>query len=272
MDTRPIGVFDSGVGGLTVVKEIHRLLPAEHIVYCGDTARVPYGGKSLPVIQQFSLEIMRFLEQVGVKLIVVACNTASSVALDHLKQHTELPVIGVIEPGVRAAIRHTTTGRIGVIGTRATIRSSAYQQRLRRLRHDCVVQARACPLLVPIVEENLLETPIARLALQHYLTEFGGGAIDTLILACTHYPLLKTLIAETLPGVDLVDSAAETAIEVQELLAARRLASTQRHPGELKFNVSDSPETFVEIGRRFLETDMANVTMVSDWTVTPTPG
>lgn len=264
MDARPIGIFDSGVGGLTVVREVNRRLPAEHVVYCGDTARGPYGGKGPEVIRQFALEIARYLEAAGVKLLVVACNTASSVALDHLKRHTRVPVIGVIEPGVRAALRRSGGARIGVIGTRATVRSEAYQSRLRRLRAGAQVEACACPLLVPIVEENLLATPIARLALRHYLAPFHGS-VDTLILACTHYPLLKALIAEELPGVTLVDSAEETAAEVEEVLRARRLAAPGDQHGENSYFVSDSPEGFIEIGRDILGGPLQRVTWLADW-------
>jgi glutamate racemase len=212
MDDRPIGVFDSGVGGLTVVKELRARLPGEDIVYYGDTARVPYGNKSIPVIRRFSLEIARFLEEMRVKMLVVACNTASAMALDYVRRQTILPVVGVIEPGVRAALREPHSSRIGVIGTAGTIRSEAYQQRLRRFREGCEVFAKPCPLFVPLVEENLLDSPITRLTLEMYLGELRALDLQALILACTHYPLLKPLIAEFFgPGVRLIDSAEETA-------------------------------------------------------------
>ncbi|RCK80127.1 MAG: Glutamate racemase [Candidatus Ozemobacter sibiricus] len=260
MNERPIGVFDSGVGGLTVVKEIRAALPHEDIIYFGDTARVPYGSKSVPVIRRFALEITRFLESQRVKMVVVACNTASALALDFLRRQTGLPVIGVIDPGVRAALRSPAVKRVGVIGTRATIRSEAYQKRLQRLRQDCRVIAKACPLLVPIVEENLVGSAIARQALEMYLDEFRAEPPDALILACTHYPLLKQAIRELLgPGLALIDSAEETAREVVEVLAARRIEGPRDRPGTEEFYVSDSPEVFRQVGEPFLGRPMGAV-------------
>ncbi|MBI3038762.1 glutamate racemase, partial [bacterium] len=195
MNDFPIGIFDSGVGGLTVVKELHALLPHEDLIYFGDTARVPYGNKSIPVIRRFCLEITRFLEEMKVKLIVVACNTASSLALDFLKRQTSIPIVGVIDPGVRASLKQSSLFRIGIIGTLATIRSETYQGKLKRLKSDCLIFPKPCPLLVPLVEENLLESKITKLAIEMYLEEFRELTIDVLILACTHYPLLKPLIS-----------------------------------------------------------------------------
>ncbi|HEY9069724.1 MAG TPA: glutamate racemase [Candidatus Ozemobacteraceae bacterium] len=266
MDDRPIGVFDSGVGGLTVVKELRELLPAEDIIYFGDTARVPYGNKSIPVIRRFSLEIARFLETMRVKMLVIACNTATALALDYLRRQTELPVVGVIEPGVRAAIGAVRNGRIGVIGTTATIRSEAYQSRLRRFRPDGVVLAKPCPLLVPLVEENLLDAPITKMALDMYLSEWKETGIDGLILACTHYPLLKPRIEEYFRGrVTLIDSARETAREVAELLAARRIQASPDRVGGEEFYVSDSPEQFSAIGSAFLGRPLDRVFLEAVW-------
>ena len=266
MDERPIGVFDSGVGGLTVVKEIRNFLPGEDVVYFGDTARVPYGNKSIPVIRRFCLEITRFLEEMRVKMIVVACNTASALALDFIRRQTNLPVVGVIDPGVRAAIHQSTRGKIGVIGTTATIRSEAYQSRLRRLRSECEVYAKACPLLVPLVEENLLGAPITQLALEMYLQEFRDLSLESLILACTHYPLLKPLINEFFQGkVQLVDSACETAREVAEVLKARRIATFPDRIGSEEFYVSDSPDSFVAVGAPFLGRQMNRVFLEPVW-------
>ncbi len=266
MDDRPIGVFDSGVGGLTVVKELRTQLPHEDLIYFGDTARVPYGSKSVPVIRRFSLEITRFLESQRVKMVVVACNTASALALDFLRRQSSVPVIGVIDPGVRAALAHDQVRAVGVIGTQATIRSEAYQSRLLRLRADCQVMAKACPLLVPIVEENLVATPIAALALEMYLAEFRGRGLDALILACTHYPLLKEAIARFLgAGVTLIDSAEETAREVAEVLQARRITGPTDRPGTEEFYVSDSPETFMRIGEPFLGRPMRQVFVEHVW-------
>lgn len=266
MDERPIGIFDSGVGGLTVLKEIRQLLPQEDLIYFGDTARVPYGGKSIPIIRQFSLEITRFLESMKVKLIVVACNTASALTLDFLRRQTTIPMIGVIEPGVRAAIENPEFRKIGVIGTVATIRSEAYQNRIKRLRGGCEVFSKPCPLLVPLVEENLLKSNISRMALEMYLSEFKKLSLDALILACTHYPLLKPLIGEFLgPRVHLIDSAAETAKEVGEVLKARRLKAPRIKAGSEEFYVSDSPENFSTIGGYFLERPLSKVFLEPVW-------
>lgn len=265
MDERPIGVFDSGVGGLTVVKELRSLLPAEDIVYFGDTARVPYGNKSIPVIRRFSLEIARFLESMRVKMLVIACNTATALALEYLKRQTDLPIVGVIEPGVRAAL-NAGKGRIGVIGTSATIRSEAYQSRLHRFRPQDVILAKSCPLLVPLVEENLLDAPITKMALEMYLSDWREAGIDALILACTHYPLLKPLIEEFFGGkVRLIDSARETAREVAELLAARRFQAPPDRAGGEEFYVSDSPENFIAIGSTFLGRPLERVFLEPVW-------
>ncbi|GAB4277002.1 MAG: glutamate racemase [Candidatus Rifleibacteriota bacterium] len=266
MDCRPIGIFDSGVGGLTVFKEIRKLLPHEDLIYFGDTARVPYGGKSVKVIQKYSAEIARFLEIQGIKMLVVACNTASAFALTRLKNDCSVPVIGVIDPGVRAAIRASRGGKIGVIGTRGTINSEAYQSRILKLRSGFDVIARPCPLLVPIVEENIIDSEIARLAIRMYLQEFKHAGVSSLILACTHYPLLKSAIRDYLGSeVSLIDSAEETAIEVKEMLAARRIAGDERHSGKDKFFVSDSPESFAEIGESFLGHRIQGCCFLHSW-------
>ncbi|MDD3145671.1 MAG: glutamate racemase [Candidatus Riflebacteria bacterium] len=266
MDNRPIGIFDSGVGGLTVFKEIRDLLPSENLIYFGDTARVPYGGKSVQVIQKFSSEIAHFLELQNVKMIVVACNTASALALNKLKTSTSLPVIGVIDPGVRAAIKVAGNGVVGVIGTRGTILSGAYQERVTRLRSNIKVVARACPLLVPIVEENLMNSDIARLTLEMYLGDFKKMGISSLILACTHYPLLKPLIAEFFSdSVALVDSACETAREVKEMLVARRIANNDVRHGSEQFFVTDSPESFATIAGDFLGRPLAGECILHSW-------
>ncbi len=266
MDNRPIGIFDSGVGGLTVYKEIRHLLPHENLIYFGDTARVPYGGKSIKVIQKYSTQIARFLEIQGIKMLVVACNTASALALNRLKNECSVPVIGVIDPGVRAAVRAANGGRIGVIGTRGTINSEAYQSRIIRLRSGLEVLARACPLLVPLVEENIVDSDIARLAIHLYLQEFKSIGISSLILACTHYPLLKPLIKEYLgAGVTLIDSAEETAVEVKEMLKARRIGGDENHHGRDEFYVSDCPESFAEIGEAFLGHTMHSGCALHSW-------
>ena len=214
MDNRPIGIFDSGVGGLTVFNEIRKMLPNEDLIYFGDTARVPYGNKSAAIVQKYSIEIARFLEMQNVKMIVIACNTASALALSKLRNEVRIPVIGVIDPGVRAAIKASPRGTIGVIGTKATVSSGVYQNRIQKLRNTINVIAVPCPLFVPIVEENLCKTKLAQEALEMYLSDFKQIDIKALILACTHYPILKPQINQYFEGrINLVDSAYETAKE-----------------------------------------------------------
>jgi glutamate racemase len=266
MNTRPIGIFDSGIGGLTVFKEIRALLPNEDLIYFGDTARVPYGSKSVEVVRKFSSEITGFLTHQNVKMVVIACNTASALALTTLKSETPLPVIGVIDPGVRAAVKAAGEGPIGVIGTRATIASGAYQNRIKRLRSNLRVVARACPLLVPIVEENLTHSDIARMALEMYLGDFKKQKLNALILACTHYPLLKELINEFFAGeTALIDSAYETAIEVREVLQARRINNSSTQDGRETFFVSDSPEAFSAIATDFLGRPITGECFLHAW-------
>lgn len=253
-DNRPIGVFDSGVGGLTVFKEIRKLLPAENIIYFGDTARVPYGGKSAIVINRFAFEVFEFLKRQNIKMLVVACNTASALALYNLKKTSAVPVVGVIGPGVRAAVKAAgKSGSIGVIGTKATITSNVYQDGIKRLKNDAKILAQPCPLFVPIVEENLADSEIARQAVKMYLDSFRHENLSSLILACTHYPLLKPVLNEFFAGrTALIDSASETALEVQGLLAAYRMDADKNKAGSEKFYVSDSPQSFAEIAGKFL--------------------
>ncbi|NLF95196.1 MAG: glutamate racemase [Candidatus Riflebacteria bacterium] len=266
MDNRPIGIFDSGIGGLTVFKEIREMLPHEDLIYFGDTARVPYGSKSVQVVRRFSAEIAAFLALQNVKMLVIACNTASALALSTLKTETSLPVIGVIDPGVRAAVKGAGEGPVGVIGTRATIASGAYQERISRLRCNLRVVARACPLLVPIVEENLMHSDIARMALEMYLGDFKKQQVSSLILACTHYPLLKDLIGNFFEGKTLlIDSARETAIEVREVLQARRINTASTQAGRETYFVSDSPQAFSDIAADFLGRPVAGECFLHSW-------
>lgn len=247
-----IGIFDSGVGGLTVVHALLEALPAEHLIYLGDTGRHPYGTKSADTVTRYSLENAAFLAARGVKLLVVACNSASAVALDALAGRLPVPVIGVIEPGAAAALARTRTGRVGVIGTDATIASGAYTRALRAGRPACEVYTRACPLFVPLAEEGWTDGPIARAVAETYLASLRTSGIDTLVLGCTHYPLLKPVIAEVMgPDVALVDSAEETARAVGSLLADRGLARPAG-AGATSFFVTDVPDRFVRIGQRFL--------------------
>lgn len=247
-----IGIFDSGVGGLTVLHELLGAVPHEDLVYLGDTGRYPYGTKSAETITRYSIENVEFLVARDVKLLVVACNSASSVALPALRERFALPIVGVIEPGARAAIAKTRNGRVGVVGTEATIASGAYTQALRALAPKLEVYTRACPLFVPLAEEGWTEGPIAHGAAEAYLASMRKSGIDTLILGCTHYPLLKGVIAEVMgPQVTLVDSAEETAREVVALLGRHELARSDAR-GASSFFVTDVPDRFVKVGQRFL--------------------
>ena len=247
-----IGIFDSGVGGLTVVQALLATLPREHLVYLGDTGRHPYGTKSAETVTRYSLENGEFLVERGVKLLVVACNTASSVALGALADRFPIPTVGVIEPGARAAVARTQNGRVGVIGTEGTIGSGSYTRALRALRPRLEIFTRSCPLLVPLAEEGWVEGPVPRGAVETYLASLRTSGIDTLVLGCTHYPLLKPLIGEVMgDGVALVDSAEETARDVAAQLEARDLGR-RRGTGSASFFVTDVPDRFIRTGQRFL--------------------
>jgi len=250
--TRPIGVFDSGIGGLTVLKELTALLPGEDFIYLGDTARLPYGTKSNEVIVRYSRENTEFLLAKGIKLLVVACNTSSAVALDEIARHTTVPVIGVIDPGAQAAVKASRTGKIGVIGTEATIASGAYTRAIQNLKPRAEIYTRACPLLVPLVEEGWTDNEIAERTVTHYLESLKASGIDTLLLGCTHYPLLRAMFERVLgPRVKIVDSAIATAAAVREKLAALKLAR-RNGGGAQSFFVTETPDRFVRVGRRFI--------------------
>ncbi len=247
-----IGIFDSGVGGLTVLQRLLETVPREHLIYLGDTARHPYGTKSAAVVARYSIENTQFLVDKGVKMIVVACNSASAVALDTLRERFEVPVIGVIEPGARAAVATTRNRKVGVIGTEATIASGSYTRALRALEPELEIYTRACPLFVPLAEEGWVENDVAREAAALYLASLRQSRIDTLVLGCTHYPLLARTIADYLgPEVQLIDSAAETARDVVATLGARTLARPSGR-GSASFFVTDVPDRFTKIGGRFL--------------------
>jgi glutamate racemase len=248
----PIGVFDSGIGGLTVLRELLKQLPHESFVYFGDTARVPYGTKSPETVLRFSRENASFLMDQGVKFIVVACNTASAEAVPIIEREFPLPIVGVIGPGVRAAVKKSRSSEIGVIGTAGTIRSDAYQQGIRRLNPSANVTARACPLFVPLVEEGWVDGKITQMVAEEYLGDYRDRGVDTLVLGCTHYPLLHEVIGRVLgPGVTLVDSAVETAREVRERLVAEQLV---KESGRVEFSVylSDIAPNFRDVGERIL--------------------
>ena len=253
MDRRPIGVFDSGVGGLTVFRALASALPEEALVYLGDTARVPYGPKSPETVRRYAREASRFLSRQDVKMMVVACNTVSSVALEAMEDGAGVPVLGVILPGARRAAEASRSGRIGVIGTRATVASEAYTRAIHALVPSASVVSRACPLLVPLAEEGWTDNAVAREVAATYLAPLREANVDTLVLGCTHYPLLRGVLQETMgPDVVLVDSAESVAGEVGARLAAdRRLA---HGPGTTpaRFFVTDAPGPFLEVARRFL--------------------
>jgi len=266
MRDSPIGVFDSGVGGLTVVKQLTREMPAEDIIYFGDTARVPYGTKSPSTIKKFSIEDVLFLLNFNVKLIIIACNTSSAIGLPFLSKYFSVPIIGVIKPGAKAAIRSTRNGRIGVIGTMATISSRAYESEIRALNPKIKVYSKDCPLFVPLVEEGWANDGIVDIAARRYLGALKEKKIDAIILGCTHYPLLKSSIQKVMGrAVKLVDSAEETAKEAKNLLEECGLQySGRKRTGRVKFYVSDSPDKFLTVAKRFLGKDVKSAEQVRD--------
>ncbi len=251
--TNPIGFFDSGIGGLTVVKAVSQLLPNENIVYFGDTARVPYGSKSNDTVIEYSIQAANFLLRKNIKLLVVACNTASSVALKELKRFLTIPVIGMIEPGSKLALRESGTGKIGVIGTNATINNKAYSLELKKLNPKLKVFEKACPLFVPIAEEGWIEHKATELIAKEYLTELKSKKIDCLVLGCTHYPILADVIRKVMGKcVKLVDSGTPAAHLVEEYLNGRGLRNISNQIGKREFYVSDIPSRFRDIAERFL--------------------
>lgn len=264
MSWRAIGIFDSGVGGLTVLRELARALPQEDTIYFGDTARVPYGTKSPDTVIRYSQEIASFLMTRDIKLLVVACNTASAVALPALRRQLPIPVVGVIEPGARRAVEVTKSGVVGVIGTAGTIRSSAYSRAIKRLNPNISVLAKPCPLFVPLAEEGWTDNEIARLTAHQYLDELREAGVDSLVLGCTHYPLLKKIIAEAMgPQVALVDSAEETARTVAAILQEKKLLRPAAEQGNHHYYVTDVPAGFIRVGNRFLGGKLGDVYQVS---------
>ena len=263
---RPIGIFDSGIGGLTVLKEIIRVLPGEDTLYLGDTAHLPYGTKSGETVIKYSIQNTRFLLQFNIKLLVVACNTASAVSLSALRKEFSLPLIGVIEAGARAAAKVTKNGKVGIIGTETTVRSSAYTKAIKAIHAGIDTIGQACPLFVPLVEEGWIHDDITLSVVERYLTPLKKEGIDTLVLGCTHYPLLKKAIQQVMgSGVVLIDSAEETALEVKAMLAHLSLIAPVNE-GDLpavtatrKFFVTDVPLRFEEQGSRFLGEKISKV-------------
>jgi len=257
----PIGVFDSGIGGLTVVRELLKVVPQEGIIYLGDTARVPYGNKSRETVQKFSTENVLFLLHHDVKLVIIACHTASSFALPFLERHFKHPILGVIDPGVEMALKTTRSGRIGVIGTHATIGSQAYPHAFARRGYKGKVTQVACPLFVPLVEEGCLQDSVTEQVTRRYLKPLQATRIDTLILGCTHYPLLAHVIQKILgEKVRLINSAEETARQTRRFLGE---AAVLNEP-EVRFYVSDEPEPFRILGERFLGMPIHSVAKVGD--------
>ncbi len=263
LSERPIGIFDSGVGGLTVVAEIMKILPDENLVYFGDVGRSPYGGRSKEIITQFTRQDIRFLLEHRVKFIVAACNTASAVALDVVRKEFDIDILGVIDPGAKAAVSYTRNSRVGIIGTVATISSDSYAKSIENKDDKMKVFSLACPLFVPLVEEGYIEKDATSLIARDYLKTLIDVNIDTLVLGCTHYPLLKRVIGKVMgPAVRLVDSAEETAREAASVLAAKNLL--RREGGEVvhKFYVSDVPDRFSQIAQQFLGQNINNITRV----------
>jgi glutamate racemase len=259
-DSRPIGVFDSGIGGLTVVKALRDLLPNENIFYLGDTARVPYGPKSPETVQRYAVELAGMLMQKNAKALVVACNTVSSVALPLLIKKFSVPVIGVIEPGARAALQATRNRHIGVIGTRATIRSAAYEKALRAADNNVRVNSRACPLLVPLIEEGLLNDDVTDQMITRYLEPMLADGIDTLVLGCTHYPLLTNAIARAVKRqIMLVDSAQNCARAVEETLDRESLRAATLNRGELRVALTDAADNFLNVARDALQLSFGEI-------------
>jgi glutamate racemase len=261
MQRKPIGIFDSGVGGLTVFREVSRLLPNEPLIYLGDCARVPYGTKSAETVRRYSREAADFLIGRGIGALVVACNTATAAALPDLEKSLDLPVVGVVEPGAQAAVA-ATRGKIGVIATEGTVRSGAYTRAIKRLRPDAEVIEAACPLFVPLAEEGWANTRVAREVAEVYLTPLVDAGIDTLVLGCTHYPILRNTIQQVVgQAITIVDSAETTARRVAELIG--HVGRPGEAPGEHLFLVTDATERFRKIAGEFLDHDVDNLELVS---------
>lgn len=260
----PVGVFDSGVGGLTVVREIIRQLPDENIVYFGDTARVPYGSKSKNNILRFSRQIIRFLRTKGVKAIVVACNTVSALALEAVQEESDIPILGVIVPGARVAVQSTKNGIIGVAGTEATIQSETYTKIIRQMNPHAVVIGKPCPLFVPLVEEGFAKHKITEEVIDIYLSDMRKTEIDTMILGCTHYPLLRSRIKAYFgEKVHIVNPAYETAMDLKKILFERGIENRSEEPADYEFYVSDAAEKFTRFANGILTYDVASTRLVN---------
>lgn len=266
-DSRPIGIFDSGLGGLTVAKEIFRLMPGERIIYFGDTAKTPYGNRSDESIQTYGLQNAKYLMEMDIKMLVIACNTTSAVALEMIESKAkEIPVIGVVLPGARAAVLRTAEKKIGVIGTKATIRTGSYTRAVQSIGSDIKVYGKECPLFVSLVEEGLIDTDIARSSAQHYLYELIDIGVDCIILGCTHYPLLMEVIQGTVgTRIQLLDSALWTAKEIQDILTALKVQSKESTNGlsQSRFLFTDITSELKELSIAFLGTPLPSIELIA---------
>lgn len=259
-----IGMFDSGIGGLTVLRAMHQLMPHEEIIYLGDTARQFYGEKTPETVLRYSIENALFLMDHSIKMLVIACNTAASVSVERLRKLFNIPVIGVIEPGAKAALQASRQGRIAVLGTKGTIRSGAYQNHIKKLKTDAFVLPIECPLLAPLVEEGMHAHLASRLILRDYLAPLQKNPVDTILLGCTHYPLLKELILEEVgPHVAIIDSAISCAEEVKNTLALENMGNCAQMPSPTRYFVSENPEKFKIQGERFLEKAIPLVSLMT---------
>jgi len=259
----PIGIFDSGIGGLTVVKQLTKLLPNEKYIYFGDTARVPYGTRSNRLIKQYAFEDTAFLQQFKIKLLVVACNSVSAVAVDLLKSALNIPLTGVIMPGVEAAVKTTKNSKIGIIGTTATVTSGAYEKRIKSIDPNIDIYGQACPMLVHLVEEGWVDEEITRLTIIKYLEPLLEKSIDTIIMGCTHFPVVADLIQDVVgPSITLIDSGKETAKKVKQMLDSSGLNRDKTSKGDFSFYVSDIPDKFDEVGTLFLGRPVVQATHV----------
>ncbi len=263
-EPRSIGIFDSGIGGLTVVAEVARQLPNEEIVYFGDTARLPYGPKSTETVIQFAIQDSEFLLRQDVKMIVIACNTASAAALGELRDRYDVPIVGVIEPGALAAVSSTLNGKVGVIGTEGTIASHAYRESIRRLDSEIEIIEQSCPLFVPLAEEGWTDREVTLVVAHEYLAPLRDAGVDVVVLGCTHYPILKQTVQKVLgPAVKLIDSAEETARDVAQILAEFDMANDGGEKPVHRFFVSDVPHRFREQAERFLGAELPDVSVVT---------
>ena len=264
MDNRPIGVFDSGLGGLTCVKEIMNLLPDEDVIYFGDTGRVPYGTRSAATITKYSVGDVNFLKTFDIKAVVIACGTVSSIAIDCLKAKFDIPIIGVVEPAVNAALAATKNDTIGIIGTSGTVSSGKYALKIKELSCNASVLQTACPLFVPLVENGFLDHPATRLIAEEYLSEIKSSCADTLIMGCTHYPLIKPLIGDIMgKEVSLIDPGYETAVYLKDYLVSNGIESDKK-AGKYSFFVSDKVDSFEKLGGMFLGKEISGMVETVD--------